>query len=274
MFNSPIGRWNNSSQLWRCVNKSHLERKKIILKQACSKLFWFRRQTPGHLPYREQDFEAGFSTASPSLFFPVHWTLQCKKLFDSFPLHKIMRKAIVVNFLNHPPLASPSDAQWVSLIPQPWPEAGGSSSGHSGQLLWLAQPHLLHETLCSFTQAKFPAQKLYQSPHKGFGRVSPGQMCKQLWFVGPILVCHPPPPCPWKWPLPRVHCAPFSGRVQIKALTRKEEPKLQITSQTQLQPLEKQNAGERERGTSGHEAARAEYLERQLFLPALSRGSW
>lgn len=160
MFNSPIGRWNNSSQLWWCVNQSHLERKKIILKQAQSKLFWFRMKTPGHLPYREQDFEAGFSTASPSLFFPVHWTLQCKKLFDSFPLHKIMRKDRVVKFFNH------SDAQWVSL-----PDSWALDRSRRRQLWpWPAQTHLLHESQGSFTQAPSPltAQKLYQSPHKSF----------------------------------------------------------------------------------------------------------
>lgn len=37
-----------------------------------------------------------------------------------------------------------------------------------------------------------------------------------------------------------VHC---SGSVHSKALTRKEEAKFQITSQTQLQPPQKQNAG-------------------------------
>lgn len=69
-------------------------------------------------------------------------------------------------------------------------------------------------------------------------------------------------------PVPRqlVHCVHLSGSVQIEATTMKEEAKLQITSQTQLQPLQKQNAGEGEQDTCENEAARAE--------KALSRGSW
>lgn len=61
-------------------------------------------------------------------------------------------------------------------------------------------------------------------------------------------------------PVPRQpeHCVHFSGSVQIKATTMKEEAKLQITSQTQLQPLQKQNAGEGEQDTCEHETARAE----------------
>lgn len=201
MFNSPIGRWNNSSQLWWCVNQSHLERKKIILKQAQSKLFWFRMKTPGHLPYREQDFEAGFSTASPSLFFPVHWTLQCKKLFDSFPLHKIMRKDRVVKFFNH------SDAQWVSL-----PDSWALDRSRRRQLrpalaLTCTDPSppwitgLLHSG--SFTPNS--TEIISITPQK----FSPGQMCKQIWFVGPILVCH-------QWRSPKCTVLPSQAECRSK----------------------------------------------------------
>lgn len=45
-------------------------------------------------------------------FFPVHWTLQWQKLFDSFPLCKIMRKGIRIHFFSQTPVASPGDAHW------------------------------------------------------------------------------------------------------------------------------------------------------------------
>lgn len=146
----------------------------------------------------------------------------------------------------------------------------------------------LHRPISSMKHSgpSFPAKGLtpltaQKSAHKCFGRVFSSRTDVQI-----ILICRthpglPPveessPSLPLEMPLvpgQLVHCVQFSGSVQIKALTMEEEAKLQTTSQTQLQPLQKQNAGEREQDTCEHEAARAEYLERQLFFLALSRQS-